>query len=779
MNSESNHSIELTAGKQLWPMVFVAIFTTVIIAALLFYGTQEYVLNRAENNIQNLLLSQQGIHEYVQEVMHPAYYRNMAEGKIKQDFYSPELLSSSFIMRNQYGFYNEARKAAGLPELYYKLAAKNPRNPVNKADPMESELIERFNKDRSYTKHSQVVTFGSRKFFYVALPFLQNSANCLKCHGNRKDAPEELQKLYDGEGGFNEKAGEIRAIISARAPLEREVFDTLIIFSALLAGVVTIIVLFFLNKCLKTRVFERTRALENEVNVRLKAEEEILEEKERFKVTLACIGDGVITTDLEGKVVLVNNVAQKLTGWSQQEASGCPLSEVFKIVNEETGKPCSSTVDKVLSSGEIVGFTNHSALISRDGSKHSIEDSGAPIINTSGKIIGIVMVFRDVTEQRRTEEELLKIRKLESVGVLAGGIAHDFNNILCSILGNIELASTYTSSESEARPLLDQAIKASVRAKELTRQLLTFAKGGEPVKEVASIASMITDSADFVLRDSSVVCNYDIPEDLLKVEVDGGQISQVLQNIVINASQAMPEGGVINVICENVKDPANESFLLQEKKYIKIKIVDSGEGIPEKYVDRIFDPFFSTKHSGSGLGLAICHSIITKHEGHILVKSEPGKGTIFTIYLPAIADEDNSTVQTATSIEKCRKGAFIMVMDDDEMICKMARRMLERRGHDVVLARDGLEAIEVYKKHLGSSKPIDLIIMDLTIPGGLGGKDAVKKILKIDPDALVAVSSGYSNDPVMSDYGSYGFKAAIAKPFTMAELDKAISTILG
>ncbi|MEA1969064.1 MAG: PAS domain S-box protein [Thermodesulfobacteriota bacterium] len=517
-----------------------------------------------------------------------------------------------------------------------------------------------------------------------------------------------------------------------------------------------------------------------DITSRKQAEQQLHNEREKLFITLRSIGDGVITTDSEGRVSFINNVAEQLTGWNQQEASGQPLSEVFHIINEKTGLTCENPVNKVLDSGKIINLANHTALIARDGTRHSIADSGAPILDSQGKIIGVVLVFRDVTQEKKREEELLKIEKLESVGVLAGGIAHDFNNILAAILGNINLAEIYIEKKNKAHPLLKKAEKASIRAKDLTQQLLTFSKGGDPVRETASITQVITDSADFVIHGSNVRCRYAIPEDLWLVDIDTGQMSQVIQNLVINACHAMPEGGEINISCVNIADSTRETGLnLPGEKHIKITIADNGCGIPEKYLDKIFDPYFSTRQEGSGLGLAVTHSIINKHDGHIFVRSKSGKGTIFTIYLPASAEQISSDPgEEAQKPAKTVKGT-ILVMDDEQMIQDVAKEMLSRFGHEVLQAKDGEEAITIFRERFHSDHPVDVIIMDLTIPGGMGGKDAIKEILKINPDARAIVSSGYSNDPVMANCRQYGFKEVLGKPFEMSQLKETINSVLG
>ncbi|MCK4839624.1 MAG: PAS domain S-box protein [Desulfobulbaceae bacterium] len=514
-----------------------------------------------------------------------------------------------------------------------------------------------------------------------------------------------------------------------------------------------------------------------DVTERQRAQNDLAAEKERLSVTMRSIGDGVITTDISGNVVLLNKVAENLMGWSNEEAVGRPLEEVFHIINEQTREVCENPVSKVISSGQIVGMANHTVLVARDGTERSIADSGAPILDTDSKTIGVVLVFRDVTEQIQTEKELLKVIKLESVGVLAGGIAHDFNNILAAILGNINLALFDVDLKDETKKLLSEAEKATLRAKDLTQQLLTFAKGGEPVKKVSSLEDVIKDSANFVLHGDKVACSYDVPEDLWLVDIDRGQISQVVQNIVLNASHAMPEGGTVKVTCENVSPGDDPDVLfLQERSFVKLCIQDSGIGIPANIVEKIFDPYFTSKDGGSGLGLAITQSIINKHNGHIRVKSSPGVGSTFTIYLPA-SGKTTTHKQESLVESKAFSQAKIMIMDDDEMVRNVAQKMLVQLGHDVVLAANGEEAVKLYQESMNSGRHFDLVIMDLTIPGGMGGKEAVQEVLDMDPEAKVIVSSGYSNDPVMANFKDHGFCSAIEKPFRLQELSNAIAQI--
>ncbi|MFQ6062657.1 MAG: PAS domain S-box protein [Methanosarcinales archaeon] len=532
-----------------------------------------------------------------------------------------------------------------------------------------------------------------------------------------------------------------------------------------------------LEELVKERTAELTAAneqLQQEITKRKHAEELLASEKERLAVTLHSIGDGVITTDTEGNIVLINKVAENLTGWTQDEAIGKSLDVIFYIIKEKTRELCENPVEKVLKTGGIVGFDNHTVLRARDGTERILAGSCAPIKNDREDIIGVVLVFRDITEMQKMEEELLKFEKLESVGILAGGIAHDFNNILTAILGNINLAKLYTKSGDKVFERLIEVEKATLQAKNLTQQLLTFSKGGAPIKKSASISELLKDTAKFALSGSNVKCEFSIPDDLWSVEIDAGQISQVINNLIINADQAMPEGGIIKVGAENVTVGAKEVLPLKEGKYVKVSIEDQGIGIPKEYLQKIFDPYFTTKQKGSGLGLTTSYSIIKKHDGLITVQSEVGVGTNFCIYIPAAQKEIKKEVKKRPIEGKGK----ILVMDDEQDIREFLGEVLTLLGYDAALAKDGSEAIELYKKAKESAQPFDAVILDLTIRGGKGGEETIQKLIEIDPEIKAIVSSGYSNDHVMSDFRKYGFSAVITKPYTIEELSEILNKIL-
>lgn len=514
-----------------------------------------------------------------------------------------------------------------------------------------------------------------------------------------------------------------------------------------------------------------------DITARKQAEEALAAEKERLTVTLRSIGEGVITTDTDGRVVLLNPVAEKFTGWSQAEAVGRPLPEVFHIIDEKTRQLAPNPAVHVLRTGEVIGLTSQTILVGRDGHERYVSNNGAPIRDLADNIKGVVLVFRDITERQRFEAELRKVQKLESLGLLAGGIAHDFNNILTAIAGNISLAKMDVATRTSAFEVLARAEEATFRAKDLTQQLLTFSQGGVPIKKMSSLKELLESSVSFALRGSNVQAKFEIPPDLWPVEIDTGQINQVLNNLVINADQAMPEGGLLTVTARNIPRSALDRALnLSGEAYVQLQISDQGIGIPQKNLIRIFDPYFTTKQKGSGLGLASSFSIIARHEGTILAESELGKGSIFWVYLPAAPGK---LVREESRIAPVKAGkGKILLMDDDDMILGLSRRLLDRLGYQIEVARDGAEAIESYRHALEQAQPFDLVIMDLTVKGGMGGKEAMVYLRELDPAVKAIVSSGYSNDPIMANYRAYHFKEILSKPFRVEELTGKIEKVL-
>lgn len=383
----------------------------------------------------------------------------------------------------------------------------------------------------------------------------------------------------------------------------------------------------------------------------------------------------------------------------------------------------------------------------------------------------------DIRERKRMEDEILKMHKLESIGVLAGGIAHDFNNLLSAIMGNISLARRHAPDGGRVTERLVEAEKASARAMDLARQLLIFSKGGDPIKTVLLVSEPVRDAADFALRGSNIGLEILVPDDLWAVEADEGQITQVVNNIVINARQAMPEGGKVSIRCENVVVGQGDIPPLQEGNFVRVSIGDEGAGIRPEYLKRIFDPYFTTKQEGSGLGLATSYSIIKRHGGHLTVEAEPGDGSIFHIYLPAIKRKGIAGRKEEKRLFPGRGRA--LVMDDEEIIRFIVGEMLEEIGYHCEFAEDGARAVESYLAARSEGAPFDVVLLDLTVRGGMGGMDCITRLKEIDPGIRAIVSSGYCDDPVMASYREFGFQGLITKPYQIEDLSKILHEVMG
>ncbi|NPA25647.1 MAG: PAS domain S-box protein [Deltaproteobacteria bacterium] len=520
-------------------------------------------------------------------------------------------------------------------------------------------------------------------------------------------------------------------------------------------------------------VEERTRALQESEERYRRLYQEAKLQSSLYQSVLESSSDAIVIYDLQGLTRYINPAFTEMFGWTLEELQGRRIPFMPESEREESLKRITALINDGTPC-RAFETTRHT----RDGKPLEISLSASRYYDHRGEPAGILVILRDITELKKIEKEAMKVHKLESIGVLAGGIAHDFNNILGAILGNISLALTLTGNDTRISNLLKSCEKASLRARGLTQQLLTFAKGGEPIKKIASIEEIIRDSTNFVLQGSNVKCNFNFATGLWPVNVDADQISQVIQNIIINANQAMPDGGIIEIECRNHRLEAS-CHTLESGDYIKIDIKDKGGGIPREVLDKIFDPYFTTKSDGSGLGLTITHSIIKRHNGHIEIESTPGSGSNVTIYLPAAATEDSTSgsVPADPSPASTGKGQ-VLIVDDEEMIREILSQMLESKGYEVVSAPDGKSAINLYQEALEKKQPFDLVIMDLTIPGGMGGLEASKEIRKIDPGARLVVSSGYSSDPVVANFREHGFCATLNKPFQFKELIEVVNQII-
>jgi two-component system, cell cycle sensor histidine kinase and response regulator CckA len=515
--------------------------------------------------------------------------------------------------------------------------------------------------------------------------------------------------------------------------------------------------------------------ISEDITERKRAEENLARLNQQNELILTSTAEGIMGLDLQGNHTFVNPAAAKMLGYNTEELIGRNSHDIWHHTRLD-GSPYpleECAINNVYQDGKVCHLSTE-VFWRKDGTSFPVEYTSTPIYEQD-RLTGAVVTFTDITA--RKEEELMKMQRLDSLGVLAGGIAHDFNNILMGILGNISYAKHNIKPDDKSFKVLDDAEKASFQAKALTKQLLTFAKGGEPVKTVKVISDLVKETVLFALHGSKVKCSFKISPELLVAEVDSGQMGQVMSNLVINAMQAMPEGGNITVKVENREIAEGSGLPLTSGRYVRIEIKDTGVGISPEHLGKVFDPYFTTKQAGNGLGLATCYSIIKRHEGFIEAESEVGKGSSFIFYIPAYTGKVDVTLLSRSTEIKKGKG-HILLMDDEEIICDVVTKMLEGLGYTVEFAVNSDQAEEKYRKTWGTKKAFDAVILDLTIPGGKGGKEAIEGLRKINPDIKAVVSSGYSKDPILSKYKEYGFSAVLPKPFNLERLSEVLHRLL-
>jgi PAS domain S-box-containing protein len=508
-----------------------------------------------------------------------------------------------------------------------------------------------------------------------------------------------------------------------------------------------------------------------DITERRRMDEDLRNSEEQFRILAEASLAGVFVFQ-DGRFRYANPALGRIFGYDVQELIG-KMGPVDLIVPED--REAANEYARQCVEGQAGGsraFRFHG--LHRDGHLIDCEVLQGTVQYRGGRaMIGTLL---DVTDRKRMEEELLKVQKLESIGILAGGIAHDFNNILTAISTNISMARMYGNLEDDISQMLEDAEKASVRARNLTEQLLAFSKGGAPVRKRVPIQRILTENAEFALSGSNVKCAFSIPGDLWWAEVDEGQIGQVVHNLVINAIQAMPEGGVIQIGARNVPPEDLKNLPLKPGKHVRISVADHGIGIPEKHLEKVFDPFFTTKQKGRGLGLTTSFTIVRNHDGYIRIDAEAGVGTTVHVFLPASDQEPRA----AQGIEQraLRGRGRILLIDDEAMIRRSAGAALRRLGYEVADAADGQEGVNLYQEAFEEGRAFDGVLLDLTIPGGMGGKEALRRLLQIDPAAKVIASSGYSSDPVMADYKGYGFCEVIVKPYRIDDLNETLHKVI-
>ena len=519
---------------------------------------------------------------------------------------------------------------------------------------------------------------------------------------------------------------------------------------------------------------EKNAALENEIIERKRIEYNLRIEEEKYRTLITNI-PGMVYRGLSDWSMIVGSNCETVCGYPIEDLISKKINWLDIIHPDDK--------NKVIKEGNSFDDKKRSIvqeyrIIAKNGSTRWVSDHKTSCFDERGAYVGVDGIVFDITNRKQLEDQNCQLQKLESIGILAGGIAHDFNNTLSVITGNLSYALQNFDKADELYEVLSDVNEGAKKAQHLTQQLLTFSKGGCPLKKAVNINNLIEETAKFVTMGTKSKCNFEFSENIWTTNVDEGQVSQVISNLVINANQAMPSGGIIMIRTKNIAiESDNHESQLPQGKYVNVTIEDQGLGISEEILPKIFNPFYTTKQTGNGLGLSTTHSIIKSHDGHISVYSKLQKGTIFSIFLPASEQPLHLSNTKTTPMLGGSKGK-ILIMDDQEALLKMARRILGQMGYDVEFARDGVQAIDIYRKTFQSKAPFDFVILDLTIPGGMGGIKTIPELLKINPNAKVFVSSGSSNDPVMADYKSYGFAGVISKPYIIDQMAELFNKVL-
>jgi len=518
------------------------------------------------------------------------------------------------------------------------------------------------------------------------------------------------------------------------------------------------------------------RELVRTISERQQAEMKLREGEQFIRNILDTVDEGFIVIDREFRILTANRAYCNQVGKPSAEVIGRHCFEI----SHNTLRPCHEEGEECAVHHSFRTGESRTAVHRHRDSNGAVlyaETKAFPLTDSTGAVTSVIETVNNITEKHLLEEERLKTQKLEAIGVLAGGIAHDFNNLLQGVFGYISIAKLTLDRKERTLDMLQQAEQALQMSVRLANQLLTFSKGGKPVRKKMHLRPAIENSVRFALSGSSVDYTIRLENDLWTVEADEGQLGQVIQNIVLNADQSMTVGGRILVSAKNVHGPKKVlTHYLKEEKYVEIAVQDNGTGIAREHLHKIFDPYFTTKAKGSGLGLATSYSIVRNHGGAIDVLSEPGRGTTFFVYLPAVlAKKEVPAAPVLTEV--VRKGK-ILVMDDEELIRNIAGEMIGALRHDVEFAECGEIAIEKYRSAKESGDPFDIVILDLTVRGGLGGRETIKQLHVIDPGVRAIVSSGFSDDAVVSDYDKYGFKSRLTKPYRLDDLKETLNSLL-
>ena len=745
---------------------FVAAF--VLLVVTISRECEQLAIREAEKNLTGFLLSQRAVREFIEDVQKQEVYRLKKEGLLYREYFSPKLLSSTYIARNIIERQNHELEKTGLAQVYFKFASRNPRNPLNRADSAELALLDDFNAGR-LQEYQAVIDRKDEKALYYAIPVGPNKDSCMRCHGDPAAAPQELLDSYGDKAGFHERLGEIRALMSVRVPMQgllAEARQTVALLSAvaffLLAGSFGLVMLFF-------------RKIETQTTIAM--------EKSYYlnSVLQSSTETAIIATDRDGNIRYVNQAAEQLFAIPTEERTGNIFS-LCKSVDDDQQQHLHHAVAAARQDGKA-RLTLHIA-------ERVLEIQLSTIRNSRDNYAGLLLLGQDISGQLRDQEEkerikarLQKAEKMESIGLMAGGVAHDLNNILSGIISYPELLLRKMPAESELRGYVDGIKQSGIRAAAVVADLLTVARGVASKKEVCDLNALVREyleSPDYLkLMEQSpdVACRNELVGEDLPLYCSPVHIRKCIMNLMINAVEALSEKGqcTLQTGRQVFDDRRAQSFNVQPGEYCFIRLSDTGPGIAENHINKIFEPFYSTKklgRSGTGLGLSVVWNTVKEHGGVVLVESG-ADGTTFELYFPLCGEPRDVTESSGPQEEMRGCGETVLVVDDENQLRDIAQTMLKELNYRVIAVSSGEQAIF----HL-QQQPVDLVLLDMLMEPGINGRQAFEEIIRLRPGQKAVIASGYSESEDVKQTLEHGACGFISKPYSMDELARAVHTAL-
>jgi len=765
-------------GKEWVRWLLVSMGTALLGGLVAYWAVAAYVIRRADSKVHDILMSHRGLHQYIQKDMHPSFYAAWERKEVSEDFYDPVILSSSYIVRVLHGYYNKERVKDGLPPVNYKMAAESPRNPLNQADAREANLIRMFNQDRSLTQYREVVRKGGQAYLLHAVPFLENTSACLRCHGRREDAPPGLRVLYPGSGGFNERVGYIRAVEVIQAPIHEELFGAAILSASLMGGLLTLGSLFIFNGLLRRQVKGQTQDLQREVEERRAAQDDLVDSRQKLSEAVGLARLGHWRLDVDANLFTFTDEFYRMLHTNAQVMGG------YNMTPEEYAHRFLPPEDQHMVAGEIRKALESSDPFFQAQIEHRVVfadgEPGHLLVHyhvekdEQGRTVATCGVNQDITERKTAEEEtreakaqLLKAQKLESLGCLAGGVAHDMNNVLSAILG---LASANIVSQPEGsstQRAFETIIKAAERGGKMVQGLLTYARQSPAESHKLNLNEVLEGMMRLLERTtlSKIRLVTHFEPSLHPILGDASALTHAFMNLCVNAVDAMPESGTLTLRTGNVSD-----------EWIEVLVEDTGTGMPKEVLEKAMDPFFTTKEvgKGTGLGLSTVYSTVKAHKGTMRIQSEPGKGTRLMLCFPAC----NAITQAEEPAPQFKRVALqktlnVLAVDDDELIQCTMQTLLEFLGHRVTIAPCGEDALSKIQAGL---KP-DVVILDMNMPG-LGGAGTLQRLRILRPELPVLLATGRVDEAASDLAKAYPLVTLLPKPYSKEDLQRYLDSLV-